>query len=171
MEGILGRIMATVLGLIALGGVVLLMSTASDSSRISQSGQDLGTLATNTRSQFQQSGTLYANFSNANASSLISSGVIPPDMVKGGAIVDAWNDPVTIAPTTPAGMVANSAFSVQIGGGSLSAESCAKLVTALTGYYSLTVGGATFSTANPPDPTTAGPACSSGSTVMTLIYQ
>lgn len=171
MEGILGRIMATVLGLIALGGVVLLMSTATDSSRISQSGQDMGTLATNVRSQFQQSSSLYANFTNANIAALISSGVIPPDMVKSGTMVDAWNDPVTIQPSTPAGMVPNSAFSVTVGGGSLSAESCSKLVTSLTGYYSLTVGGTTFNTANPPDPTIAGTACGSGSTVMTIIYQ
>ena len=169
MEGILGRIMATVLGLIALGGVILLMGTANDSSRISQTGQDMGTLATNVRSQFQQSSTLYQNFTTANQAALISAGVIPPDMVKAGAVVDAWNDAVALAPATPAGMAANSAFTITVGGASLTAQSCAKVVTSLTGYLSLVVGGQTFNQANLPDPTTAAAGCGT-STTITLTY-
>ena len=170
MESILGRIMATVLGLLAIGGVVLLMSTATDSSRISQTGQDLGVLSTNTRSQFQQSQTLYANFSNANAAVLVQSNVIPADMWRGGNIVDQWNNPVTIQPATPTGMVANSAFEIQMGGANLSAASCSKLVTSLTGYLTLTVNSVIFSQNNLPDPTTAGAACS-GSTNIIIVYQ
>ena len=170
MESILGRIMATVYGLLALGGVILLMSTALDSSRISQTGQDMGVLATNTRSQFQQSQTLYANFTNANAAVLVQSNIIPADMWRAGAIVDQWNDPVTISATTPTGMATNSAFQVQLGGANLSAASCTKLVTALTGYMSLTVNGVVFDQSNLPDPTAAGSACAT-STTITLVYQ
>lgn len=170
MESILGRIVATVFGLLALGGVVLLMATATDSSRISQTGQDLGVLVTNTRAQFQQSQTLYANFTNANAAVLVQSNVIPSDMWRSGAIVDQWNDPVTISATTPTGMATNSAFQIQLGGPNLSAASCTKLVTSLTGYTSLTVNSVVFNQSNLPDPTVAGSACST-STNITIVYQ
>lgn len=168
MEGILGRIMATVLGLIALGGVVLLMATATDSSRISQTGQDLGTLVTNARSQFQQSSTLYTNFTTGNTASLISAGVVPPDMVKNGVIADAWNNQILLAPTG----TNNSEMQIILGGNALSVESCTKLITSLTGYVSLTTNGGpnVFSSANPPDSVSANTDCTA-STQITAVYQ
>ena len=162
MESILARVMATVLGLIALGGVIYAMSSANDSSKVNAISSDISQIVSATREQFAQSQTGYANFTTANASTLYSAKVIPTDLWKGTGAVDQWGNNMTFA---PAGN--NAQFQITFGGANISPDVCAKIATALGGYVSMSVGGQAFTT--PPDSVTANTACAGG-TAFTLTY-
>ncbi len=167
MEGILGRIIATLLGLLALAAVVFIGQQALAGNKVTQTVSDLAQVATNARNGFSTNPNLYANFSNANSAALISAGVFPTDMVSGGTtIVDAWGNSVTFGPTG----TNNSEFQIQFGGGNMSADQCAKTATGMQGYVSLSVGGTNFTSAAPPDLASAGTACSAN-TQITAVYQ
>ena len=168
MEGILGRIIATLLGLLALGAVVYIGEQALAGNKVTQTVSDLAQVATNARNGFSTNPNMYANFTNANSAALISAGMFPTDMVAGGTtIVDAWGNNVTFVPTG----ANNSEFQLTFGGGTMTADQCAKVVTGLQGYVSLSVnGGTAFTTANPPDLSTAGTACQGGSQIQ-VTYQ
>ena len=94
MEGILGRIIATLLGLLAIGVVVYAGDQALSGNKVTQTVSDLAQVVTNARNGFSTSPNRYLHFNNGWESSLISAGVFPADMVqnRGGKpqIIDAW---------------------------------------------------------------------------------
>lgn len=162
MDSILGRIAATVLGLLLLAAVGLGIYRAFSGNKVSQMTTDVALLQTNARAQFSQGGNGYANFkvnAGAPAAGLLAtdgtSAVIPADMISGGVVHDAWGNPVTIA---PAG-TGNSSFTLSFGGANMTASQCTQLATSLNGYQSLTIGATTFTPSNQPDSVTAGAAC------------
>lgn len=162
MESILARVMATVLGLIALGGVIYAMSSANDSSKVSAISSDISQIVSATREQFAQSQTGYANFTTANALALYNNKVIPADLWKGNGAVDQWGNNMTF------NYAANNAqFVITFGGANMTPDVCSKIATALGGYVTMGLGGQTFTTA--PDSVTANTACTAG-TAFTLTY-
>lgn len=166
MDSLLARIFAGVLTLFAVGGVVLYMAGANESSKVSQTTQDIAVLSTNVRSQFMQSSTGYMNFNSGNQGILVTAGnIFPADMVKSGNVVDAWGNPVSYSP-----VAGNLQFSISIGGANLGTSACSKLATSLNGYNQMIVGGTTFTPSTPADGVSAAAACSSG-TNITLTYQ
>ncbi|WP_321816717.1 MULTISPECIES: type 4 pilus major pilin [unclassified Paraburkholderia] len=166
MEGILGRAMAVVLGLIALAAVALAATGAFSSSKASTVVSDITMVVANARGLFSQNNNGYTNFTSANESALSSAGVFPSDMVRSSAIYDAWGNSVTLssADSDTEGVVAFG------GGGSETVKQCVTVVTGLKDYVSLEVGGTTFTETNQPDATTAESACESDLTI-TLTFQ
>ena len=161
MDRTVGVILAVVLGLLALGAVVLSGHHAFASNTASTVVTDVSQLETNARAQFGQGANLYANFTTANEGAMITSGVFPTDMVRGGAVVDSWGNAVALAPAAN-----NTEGTITFGGGgSETSDECANVVTGLKDYVSLTVGGTTFTQANQPDAVSAGNACGAGLTI------
>ncbi len=165
MDRVLGVVGAGILVLLALVAVVLSIEKGFHTHKVEQTVQDISQVITNARQGFGQSANGYANYASANTSSLISAGDFPDDMVRGGAIVDAWGNSVTFGPTQN-----NSEVTLNFGGAGLTSDQCSGVATKLSGYISLVVGGTAFTPANPPDDATAAQACAGGTT-FALTFQ
>ncbi|RKP47565.1 type 4 pilus major pilin [Trinickia fusca] len=166
MDGILGRVVAIVLGLLALAGVGLAGYKAFATNKSSTVVTDMTQVATNARAQFSQNNNGYTNFTTANATPLVNAGIIPGDMVRAGGIFDAWGNAVQFAP-----VAGNTEGQITFGGGgSETVEQCSHVLTSLTDYVSLVVNGTTFSQANQPDAVSAANACA-GTPKIILTFQ
>lgn len=156
MESILARVMATVLGLIALGGVIYAMSNANDLSKANQMVNDLSQIVSQTRQQYANSTTGYRSFQAWNANALYSAGIIPPDLMKNGTPTDPWGFSVFFF------SVANdSQFQIQFGGqfsnNQMPLDSCVQVATSLSGFVSMQIGSQVFTST--PDAVSASNAC------------
>ena len=166
MDRTVGVMLAVVLGLLALGAVVLSGHHAFASNTASTVVTDISQLETNARAQFGQGSNLYTSFTTANESAMITGGLFPTDMVRGGAVVDAWGNAVTLAPAAN-----NTEGTISFGGGgSETTDECTTAVTAMKDYVSMTVGGTTFTQANQPDSVSAANACAGGLAIA-LTFQ
>ena len=165
MDRVLGVVGAGILVLLALVAVVLSIEKGFSTHKVEQTVQDISQVITNARQGFAQSANGYANYSSANAGSLIQAGDFPSDMVRNGGIVDAWGNAVGFGPTQN-----NSEVTLNFGGAGLTQDQCVGVATQLSGYVSLVVGGSTFTPANPPDHVTAAAGCAGG-TAFALTFQ
>lgn len=169
MEGILGRIVAIVLGLIALAGVGVAAYNGFQNSKASDVTTAVAALITNARAQFSQSSNLYANFTTANVAKLITAGIIPQNLTNGSTTaIDPWGNSLAFAGV---GAPANSQGQITFGGGgSETTQECVSVTQNLKDYISLKVGTTTFTPASQPDPTTAATACSA-TAAFVLTFQ
>jgi len=166
MEGILGRIVAVVLGLLALAGVGYMASKGFAADKGSKVSTDITQVITNARTQFSQNSNGYTNFTTANEAAMITAGVFPDSMVRNGAVLDGWGNPVTLGSSNNA-TIGSITFG---GGGSETASQCAAVATSFKDYVTLVVGGTTFTPTNQPDAASAGTACGASLT-MTVSFQ
>jgi hypothetical protein len=167
MDRILAAAVAIVLGLLALGTVGYAAHQAFSQNTVSNVTQGVAFIVTNARSQFTQSSNAYANFTTAQTSNMVTAGIFPAKWVNGGAVVDPWGNPATMAPTGTGNTEAELTIG---GGGSETPSQCEGVVQSLQDYTSLTVGGQTFSQTNTPDPTTAAQACA-GTPTLQIVFQ
>ena len=161
MDSVLGRIAATVLTLLVLAAVGLGIYKAFSGNKVAQTVTDLSMLVNNARAQYSQGNGGYTAFvvTNGNAGALINangtSAIIPTDMIRGGQVVDAWGNPVTISSFNN-----GSQFNVSFGGNGVTASQCAQLLTEISGYTAIAASGSPpFTTSWPPNATTAAGAC------------
>ncbi|RWA55695.1 prepilin type IV pili [Cupriavidus sp. UYMSc13B] len=162
MEALLSRIIAFVLGLLALAAVGLAAKAGFDTSKASDVTNGVAMIVTNTRSQFMQSNLGYTNFKTANASSMITAGLFPPSWVVGATVTDPWGNAVAMAPDIN---VTRGVLTIG-GGGSQKKEQCVKVATSLRDYVTLKIGATTFDQTNQPDATSAGAVCADTSTLV-----
>lgn len=166
MERIIGALVAIALAILAISSVL----GNSDQARSDQKGGNLATnvsfIMTKARAGFSQGNTGYANFSNANVVSLINAGVFPQSMVKNNAIFDAWGNGMVL------GSANNNANGViTFGGGNAeTTDECVTTVMSLNGYDSLTVNGTVFTSANKPDESAAGGACTATAPISVTFH-
>lgn len=167
MEGILGRIVATVLGLLALAGIGYAAANGFSNSKVDIIVSGATHIATNARAQFSAGNTGYTNFTTANAASLVSAGIIPTSWVTAGVPTDPWGNAVTFA----AGASPTQGVITIGGGGSETIEQCIKVTQNLKDYVSLVVGTKTFTQAALPDPVSAAAACTAATTKIAMTFQ
>ncbi|CAN7312850.1 prepilin type IV pili [Caballeronia sp. LjRoot34] len=166
MDGILGRIVAIVLGLLALSGVSYAAYKGFSGSKASQLSGDIAQIITQARVQSAQGSDGYTSFTTGNEGALITAGIFPGDMVRNGTVVDPWGNNVAL---TSDGNATEGVLTVG-GGGSETADQCTNVVTGLKDYVSLAVGGTTFTQATPPDSVSAANACAAGLSI-TVTFQ
>ncbi len=168
MEGILGRIIATVLGLIALAGVGYAAFNGFSSSKSSDVVTGMTTIINNSRAQFSSGSSRYTNFTTANAARLVTAGIIPTSWVATGNVpTDPWGNALAFA---SAG--ANTQGSITFGGGGSETQAqCINVIQNLQGYVSLTAGTKPFTQTALPDPVSAAAACTGAGTKITLVFQ
>ena len=162
MDSVLGRIAATVLTLLVLAAVGLGIYKAFSGNKVAQTVTDLSMLVNSARAQYSQGNGGYTAFAvtNGNAGALINSNgtsaIIPSDMIRGGQVVDAWGNTVSIVSLNN-----GSQFRVDLGGNGVTASQCAQLLTEINGYVwiGVTNGATVFTPAAPPNATTAAGAC------------
>lgn len=165
MESILARIMATVLGLIALSGVIFALNSANDSSKVNAMTVSLSQLVTEARSQYANSSTGYASFTTANTQALYSNKIIPDRLMLNNTAVDLWGNTMGFSSLVSSN---NYGFQVTFGGANIPVETCVNLATNIGGYIDMKIGGQDMGSL-PPDPLTAESACNA-STQFTLSY-
>lgn len=166
MDGILGRIVAIVLGLLALAGIAYAGYNGFQNHKASVVATNISQLITNARAGFSQGSNGYTNFTTANIPAMITGGMFPSDMVRGTTLLDPWGNAVTLSAAS-----AGSQGVIRFGGGNAqTAKQCVSTAMGLKDYVSLAVGTTTFTQANLPDQATAGSACSATAT-FTLTFQ
>jgi hypothetical protein len=166
MEGILGRIVAIVLGLLALAAVGYAAYNGFSNSKASDVATGVTTIVENARAQFTQSATGYTKFTTANVASLNTAGILPSTWWNGANAVDPWGNTVAFA----AGAGGTSQGAITFGGGGSETQSqCVNVAQNLKDYVTLKVGTATFTTAVPADPVTAAAACT-GAVAFVLTF-
>ncbi|WP_455289548.1 type 4 pilus major pilin [Cupriavidus necator] len=166
MDGILGRIVAIVLGLLALAGIAYAGYNGFQNHKASVVASNISQLITNARAGFSQGNNGYTNFTTANVASMITGGMFPSDMVRGTTLIDSWGNAVTLASAN-----SGSQGVITFGGGNAqTAKQCVSTALGLKDYVTLAVGSTTFNQTNLPDQATAGAACSATAT-FTLTFQ
>ncbi|MBP0633140.1 MULTISPECIES: prepilin type IV pili [unclassified Cupriavidus] len=166
MDGILGRIVAIVLGLLALVGIAYAGYNGFQNHKAGVVATNITQLITNARAGFSQGNNGYTNFTTSNIASMITGGMFPSDMVRGTALVDPWGNAVTLASANN-----GSQGVITFGGGNgQTAKQCVSAALGLKDYVTLAVGSTTFNQTNLPDQATAGAACSATAT-FTLTFQ
>lgn len=166
MEGILGRIVAIVLGLLALAAVGYAAFNGFSNSKASDVATGVTTVVENSRAQFTQSATGYTNFLTTKVASLNTAGILPSTWWNGTNAVDPWGNTVTFAP----GALNSQGVITFGGGGSETAAQCVNVAQNLKDYISLKVGTTTWTQAAPPDPVAAAAACSA-TAAFALTFQ
>lgn len=166
MDGILGRVVAIVLGLIALSGVGYAAYNGFQTHKGGTVSTNITQIITNARAGFSQGNNGYTNFTTANIPAMITGGMFPTDMVRGNTLVDNWGNAVTLSSASN-----GSQGVISFGGGNAqTAKQCVSVATGLKDFLTLTVGTTTFSQTNLPDQATAGSACSATAS-FTLTFQ
>lgn len=165
MEALLARVMATVLGIIALGGAVYYMSYANESSKVNMMTVNIAQLVTEARGQYANSSTGYATLTTANIPYLANNKIIPSRLMLNNNAIDLWGNPITFSPVTSSN---NYEFQMSFGGANIPASTCAMLATSLGGYVDLNVGGTDFGN-QVPDAIAAFNACNN-STQFTVTF-
>ncbi|WP_373380347.1 prepilin type IV pili [Cupriavidus nantongensis] len=156
MDGILGRVVAIVLGLLALVGIAYAGYNGFQNHKASVVATNIEQLITNARAGFSQGNNGYTNFTTANIAAMINGGMFPTDMVRGNALVDPWGNAVTLASANN-----GSRGVITFGGGNAqTAKQCVSATLGMKDYVTLTVGTTTFDQTNLPDQVTASAACS-----------
>ncbi|WP_186118612.1 type 4 pilus major pilin [Burkholderia gladioli] len=153
MGELLGTIWGRLIMLMGLAAVVTLGIVAFSGSKVTDTVSDIALLQGNARQQLGSTPNGYLNFTTANAATLISNGIVPSGMVRGGALTDKWGGAITL------GSLNNGAQGVIHLTGVSSIKDCNRLVTTLGDYDSLLVGSTTFTPDNRPDGVTAAQAC------------
>lgn len=166
MDGILGRMVAMVLGLLALAGLSYAGYNAFQTHKSSTMVTNVAQMITNARAGFSQGNNGYANFTSANIPSMANGSMFPTEMVRGNTLIDIWGNTITLS-SANGGAQGVIAFG---GGGAETSKQCVNVATGLKDYVSLTVGATTFNQSNLPDQSTAGAACSATST-FSLTFQ
>lgn len=159
---IIAAVVAVVLALIAVAALGPGITHAFSGNTASNVVTDISQLMTNARGQFMQNSNGYTNFTTANESYMINAGIFPSGMVRNNAVIDRWGNSVSLSS-------ANNAVEGVItfgGGGTETADQCTTVVTNLTDYVQLVVGGKTFTQSTQPDSTSAGAVCSSTATIQ-----
>ena len=165
MESLLARVMATVLGLIALAGAAYYMSYANESSKVNMMVVNVAQLVTEARAQYAMSPTGYSTFTTANISQLASNKVIPSRLMLNGSAVDVWGNLISLNPVSSNN---NFQFQITFGGANIPLSACEQLATSLGGYVDMTIGSQDMGNQTP-DAIAALNACNN-STQFTLTY-
>jgi len=166
MDGILGRVVATVLGLLALVGIAYASYNGFQNHKASVVATNITQIITNARGGFSQGNNGYTNFTTANVPAMITGGMFPTDMVRGTALVDTWGNAMTLSAANN-----GSQGVITFGGGNAqTAKQCVSAALSLKDYVTLVVGTTTFTQTTLPDQATAGAACSATAT-FTLTFQ
>lgn len=167
MDPIIARILAFVLGLLALVGVAYGGYEGFQWYRSNSIVEGVTLMQTNIAGLYAQSGAGYGSLTTANAPALISQNVFPPSWVRGGnTLTDPWGNAVALS------SAANATQGVITigGGGSQNVETCSRVVMGLSNYVSIAVGNQTFTKNATPDPITAGTACA-GQPTISVSFQ
>ena len=132
MDSTLGKVLASILGLLALAGVVVAGITAFSHSKTTSAVSDVATLATRIRGDYVNNPAGYATLTNAVA---IAAGDVPADMLQGSSIVNAWGSAVTIGP------VAGNPKDFSIDLGAVPQAACVQLLSTDGNLMGASVGG------------------------------
>ncbi len=163
MDSTLGKVLAAILGLLALAGVAIAGYVGYSHARTNSAVADVATLATKIRGDYVNNPAGYATLSNQVA---IAAGDVPADMLQGSSIINAWGSAVTIGP------VAGTPKDFTINLGSVPQAACVQLLTTDGSLMGASVGGAPV--AVPASPAAAAQACaggaSSGMVPMSVQY-
>ncbi len=151
MDSTLGKVLASILGLLALAGVIVAGIVGFSHAKTNAAVADVATLATRIHGDYVNNPAGYATLTNAVA---IAAGDVPADMLQGSSVVNAWGSAVTIGPV--AGNPKD--FSINLGAVPLSA--CVQLLSTDGSLMGASVGGLPL--AVPAAPAAAAKACSNG---------
>ena len=132
MDSTLGKVLAAILGLLALAGVAIAGYVGYTHAKTSSAVADVATLATKIRGDYVNNPAGYATLSNQVA---IAAGDVPADMLQGSSILNAWGSAVTIGP------VAGTPKDFAINLGNVPQAACVELLTADGDLMGAAVGG------------------------------
>ena len=150
MDSTLGKILASIVGLLALVGVVVAGIVGFSHAKTNAAVADVATLATRIHGDYVNNPAGYATLTNAVA---IAAGDVPADMLQGSSVVNAWGSSVSIGP------VAGNPKDFAIDLGAVPQAACVQLLTTDGNLMGASVGGQQVSL--PITPAQASAACAS----------
>lgn len=159
MDSVLGRIIATMLILIAVGGVAYGGYQAYQSYQVSNQISNVQQMAQGVKGLYGGSPS-YASLTNTV---VVNANLVPASMNSGGTITDTWGGTVNVAPDA----TYTNAFDITLS--QVPASDCVKLATGMSSNY-VSINGGTYET-NPVDPGTATSQCTGGSNSLTFVFQ
>jgi hypothetical protein len=161
MDGILGRVMATVVGLLMIAGVVVAAQQMFGGSKASNATSDLLTLEQGIQGAYSAQPT-FASLTNTVSN---TAGWTPSDMNGGSGtatITNQWGGAVTVAVDT------NTAqFDVTEQG--VPSSACATIVNGAQNAVSVTANG-TALTGPPYDPAALSASCNSSANTLKFVF-
>ncbi|OYV28270.1 MAG: hypothetical protein B7Z81_15905 [Acidocella sp. 20-61-6] len=151
MSEILGVLFKFMLALLGIAGVVVLLYEAMSGSSVGTEIANLTTLQGNLAQLYTGSTTTTGTSSISDAVA-VSADAAPSSMVSGNNLVNQWNKAVTVSGDAQGDII--------IAETGLPRGACAKMVTAVPSYNSVSINGTSLTA--PVDPGTATSACQAG---------
>lgn len=162
MESTFGRIISGFLGLLALAAVVVLGYEAMTKSNDAGTVAAIFSLAQNVRGDYANNTAGYGTLSNAT---VIDAGEAPPAIVKSGALVDPWGNPMSV------GAISGNVHAFQVSFGPVPTGDCAQIASDMTSADGIQIGASASPVTPPYDIGALTAACvKANGGPMTLMY-
>lgn len=158
MREMLGTIIAWLLGLLALGTLVMMYSTASSSSKTNQALTDLSSMVSSIQALYYS----HPSYSTISSTVAINGGLAPKSMINGTALNNPWGGTVTLAVNS------SNTARFDVTEPNVPSEACAKLATAVGNMEALAINGTSVSL--PTDPATVTTTCNNTTNSMVLTF-
>ena len=158
MGEILGALFRYLVMLIGIAAVVFVLYRTMSSSSVSNEITNVTTLESNLASFYTSSPTTTGTSTITDAVA-VNSGAAPSSMVSGNTLVNQWNKAVTVS--------GDANYDIIIQEDGVPQSACAKMVTAVANFFSVSINGTSLNA--PVDPGSATTACQAGNN-NTLIF-
>jgi hypothetical protein len=129
MSEILGTLFKYLMGLLAIGSVVVILYVVFGSNKTSTAISDITQLRANTVALYNTQSA----FTSLSSAVAINGKLAPPDMIAGTALVNPWGGTVTIA------VNAGNAAQFDVTEPAVPADACAKMIVGMSNALAVTV--------------------------------
>lgn len=158
MREMLGTIIAWLLGLLAIGTLLVMFNTATSTSKTNQALSDLSSMVSSIQAIYYS----HPSYSTISSTVAINGKLAPQSMINGAALINPWGGTVTLAVNS-----ANSSM-FDVTEPNVPSDACSKLATAIGNLQLLTINGTTVT--QPADPATVTTSCNNTANTMVLTF-
>lgn len=158
MREMLGTIIAWLLGLLAIGTLLVMFNTATSTSKTNQALSDLSSMVSSIQAIYYS----HPSYSTLSPTVAINGKLAPQSMINGASLINPWGGTV--------GLAVNSSNSSRfdVTEPNVPSDACSKLATAIGNLESLAINGSSL--ALPSDPATVTTSCNNNINTMVFTF-
>lgn len=158
MREMLGTIIAWLLGLLAIGTLLVMFNTATSTSKTNQALSDLSSMVSSIQAIYYS----HPSYSTISSTVAINGKLAPQSMINGASLINPWGGTVTLAVNS-----GNSSM-FDVTEPNVPSDACSKLTTAIGNLQSLAINGSALPL--PADPATVTTSCNNTTNSMVFTF-
>lgn len=158
MREMLGTIIAWLLGLLAIGTLLVMFATAASTSKTNQALADLTSMVISVQAIYYS----HPAYTSLTGTVAVNGKLAPSSMINGTNLINPWGGAVTLAVNS------SNASMFDVTEPNIPSDACSKLTTALGNIQSVSINGTTVSL--PADPAIVTTSCNNTTNTMVLTF-